>query len=310
MAQRTFEMAALPPFRLDLTVWALRRRPDNAVDVWDGHTYCRALTLEGGTIEVAAVQDGLPAAPRLTVTLTGLQLDRQTEDAARAALGRLLGLELDLSAFYRHAEDDPLLCNLAVRFRGLKPPRFPTLFECLVNAIACQQLTLTVGIRLLNRLAEAYGTAPVEGTSRAFPLPTQLAGLTAGRLRALGFSGAKARSSVELATASSAGTFDPAAIERLDDGDALDALVRLRGVGRWTAEYALLRGLGRLRIFPGDDVGARNNLARWLDRRGPLDYAGVQAAVRRWQPFAGFVYFHLLLANLADHGDLTEGSGI
>jgi DNA-3-methyladenine glycosylase II len=310
MARRTFSMTPPPPFRLDLTVWALRRRRDNAVDVWDGHTYRRALTLQGGTIEVAAVQGGSSAAPRLMVTLTGLRLDRQTEDAARAALARLLGLELDLSPFYRHAEGDPLLGTLAARFRGLKPPRFPTLFECLVNAIACQQLTLTVGIRLLNRLVEAYGSAPGERTSRAFPRPTQLAGLPAERLRPLGFSGAKARSIVELATASSAGAFDPAAIERLDDGDALAALLPLRGVGRWTAEYALLRGLGRLRIFPGDDVGARNNLARWLDRRGPLDYAGVQAAVRRWQPFAGLVYFHLLLANLAEHGDLTEGSSV
>jgi len=302
-------MPALPPFRLDLTVWALRRRPDNAVDVWDGHTYRRALTLERGTIELAAVQDGSSAAPRLTVTLTGLQLDRQTENAARAALARLLGLERDLSPFYRHAEGDPLLRTLAARFRGLKPPRFPTL-ECLVNAIACQQLTLTVGIRLLNRLAEAYGTTPGEGTSPAFPLPTQLAGLAPEALKPLGFSAAKARSIVELATASSAGTFDPAGIERLDEGHAVAALLRLRGVGRWTAEYALLRGLGRLRIFPGDDVGARNNLTRWLDRRGPLDYAGVQAAVRRWQPFAGFVYFHLLLANLAEHGNLTENSSV
>jgi DNA-3-methyladenine glycosylase II len=310
MARRTFSMTPLPPFRLDLTVWALRRRRDNAVDVWDGRTYRRALTLDGGAIELATVQGGSFATPRLMVTLTGAHLDSRTEEVARAALARLLGLELDLSPFYRHAEDDPLLRTLAARFRGLKPPRFPTLFECLVNAIACQQLTLTVGIRLLNRLAEAYGTAPGEGTSRAFPRPTQLAGLTPERLRPLGFSGAKARSIVELATASSAGAFDPAAIERLDDGHALAALLPLRGVGRWTAEYALLRGLGRLRIFPGDDVGARNNLARWLDRRGPLDYAGVQAAVRRWQPFAGFVYFHLLLASLAEHGDLTEGSSV
>ena len=42
------------------------------------------------------------------------------------------------------------------------------------------------------------------------------------------------------------------------------------------------------------------------DRREPLDYAGVQAAVRGWQPFAGLVYFHLLLANLAEHGTLPE----
>jgi len=100
-------------------------------------------------------------------------------------------------------------------------------------------------------------------------------------------------------TTPTAPRFEPAAIETLDDGQALQTLLRLRGVGRWTGEYALLRGLGRLHVFPGDDVGARNNLARWLDCREPLDYARVQAAVRHWQPFAGLVYFHLLLANLA-----------
>ena len=198
------------------------------------------------------------------------------------------------------------LSDLAERFRGLKPPRFPTLFECVVNAVACQQLTLTVGIRVLNRLAEAHGSALGEGSLHAFPLPAQLAQLTPETLKLLGFSRSKARSIVELAAGITAGTFDPAAVETLDDRAALAALMRLRGVGRWTAEYALLRGLGRLHVFPGDDVGARNNLARWLDRRGPLDYAGVQAAVRPWHPFAGLVYFHLLLANLAEHGMLTE----
>jgi DNA-3-methyladenine glycosylase II len=42
----------------------------------------------------------------------------------------------------------------------------------------------------------------------------------------------------------------------------------LRGAGRWTAEYVLLRGFGRLHAFPGDDVGARNNLQRWLGLPG------------------------------------------
>ena len=310
VAPRTFSVAALPPFRLDLTVWALRRRPDNTIDRWDGRTYRRALALETGTIELAAVQTGSAAFPELTVTLTGAQLGEQSEEAARAALARLLGLELDLSPFYRLAAADPFLHALAERFRGLKPPRFPTLFECLVNAIACQQLTLTVGIRLLNRLTEAHGTAPAAGTTRAFPIPTQLADLSPEALRPLGFSRAKSRSVVELAAGISNGMFDAAAIETLDDADALTALLRLRGVGRWTAEYALLRGLGRLHVFPGDDVGARNNLAHWLNRREPLDYAGVQAAVRKWQPFAGLVYFHLLLANLAHHGVLSKSSGV
>jgi DNA-3-methyladenine glycosylase II len=302
-------MAALPPFRLDLTVWALRRRPDNAVDTWDGSTYRRALAVDGVTIEVATVQSGSPVAPRLAVTLTGGRLDEQSEQAARVALTRLLGPELDLSRFYRLAEADPLLRTLAARFRGVKPPRFPTLFECIVNAIACQQLSLTVGVRLLNRLVQAYGTTPANSALHAFPDPTRLAGTAPETLMPLGFSRAKARSIVELAGEIAAGRFAAAAVETLDDREAVQALLRLRGVGRWTAEYAHLRGLGRLQDFPGDEVGARNNLARWLDRRGPLDYAGVQAAVHHWQPFAGLVYFHLLLANLADHGALTDGSG-
>ena len=286
-------------------MWALRRRPDNTIDRWDGRTYRRALPLETGGVELAVVQAGSTAVPELTVTLTGAELDEQTEEAARAALARLLGLELDLSNFYRLAAGDPFLHTLAGRFRGLKPPRFPTLFECLVNAIACQQLTLTVGIRLLNRLADAHGTPPPASNTRAFPLPTQLADRSPDALRPLGFSGAKSRSIIELAARIGTGMFDAAAIETLDDAAALTALLRLRGVGRWTAEYALLRGLGRLHVFPGDDVGARNNLTRWLDRREPLDYAGVQAAVGGWQPFAGLVYFHLLLANLADQGILA-----
>ena len=76
-------------------------------------------------------------------------------------------------------------------------------------------------------------------------------------------------------------------------------LLELRGVGRWTAEYVLLRGLGRLHIFPGDDVGAQKRLARWLGRPGPMDYADVCRAVERWQPYAGLVYFHLLLDGLS-----------
>ena len=68
-------------------------------------------------------------------------------------------------------------------------------------------------------------------------------------------------------------------LEHQDDAAAVARLRELRGVGRWTAEYVLLRGLGRLHVFPGDDVGARNNLQRWLGLLEPLDYDGVQRAL-------------------------------
>ena len=59
-----------------------------------------------------------------------------------------------------------------------------------------------------------------------------------------------------------------------------------------------MRGLGRLHVFPGDDVGARNNLQRWLGLLEPLDYHGVRRALAGWQPFQGLVYLHLLVRGL------------
>ncbi|MFN3929638.1 MAG: DNA-3-methyladenine glycosylase family protein, partial [Thermoflexus sp.] len=245
-------------------------------------------------------------APRLQVVLTASELPSGAEKAAVRALERLLGLRVDLGPFYRKLEGDPRLGPWIVRFKGLKPPRFPTLFETLVNAIACQQVTLTLGIRLLNRLAAAFGRRVEEDPQAppAFPQPGDLAGQDPAALQALGFSRQKARSILALAEAVVSGAVDLEAWERLADAEATARLQGLRGIGRWSAEYALLRGMGRLHIFPGDDVGARNHLRRWLGRRRPLDYEGVRRALAPWQPYAGLVYFHLLLKHLEEQGIL------
>jgi DNA-3-methyladenine glycosylase II len=68
----------------------------------------------------------------------------------------------------------------------------------------------------------------------------------------------------------------------------------------------LLRGLGRIEVFPGDDLGARNNLARWLHLRKPLDYGHAMRIVDKWKPFAGLIYFHLLLDGLERAGYLHQ----
>ena len=90
----------------------------------------------------------------------------------------------------------------------------------------------------------------------------------------------------------------------LTDELAKANLEQLRGVGRWTAEYILLRGLGRWHIFPGDDVGARNNLARWLKLSEDPDYEGVQRVLTKWRKYGGLIYLHLLLDQLAETGDV------
>jgi DNA-3-methyladenine glycosylase II len=205
------------------------------------------------------------------------------------------------------AMHDRRLAPLAEQFRGVKPPRFRTVFEAFVNAVACQQLSLTVGIELLNRLTTDFGlSADSYAPQHAFPRPEDLVHVGPNHFRQLGFSYDKARSILELADQMVLGRFDASALERADNSAALEQLCGLRGVGRWTAEYVLLRGLGRIDVFPGDDVGARNRLATWLKRREELSYEAVERIVARWRPYAGLVYFHLLLAGLAESGELSH----
>ena len=134
-----------------------------------------------------------------------------------------------------------------------------------------------------------------DGRAYAFPSPDDLAAREPDQLRALGFSRQKAQAIIELARAVAGGRLDLDELEALDDATAVMRLRALRGVGRWTAEYVLLRGMGRLHVFPGDDVGARNNLQRWLGLLEPLDYEGVRRVLAKSAPFQGLVYLHLLL---------------
>jgi DNA-3-methyladenine glycosylase II len=306
-APTSFMIEPVPPFRLDLTAWALRRRPGNIVDRWDGVAYRRAVKLDGIVAEVEVRQAGPPEAARLDVSVTtGAPIERTRAQAeVTATLARVLGFDLDLDEFYRRTRHDPHLGPLADRYRGLKPPRFPTMFESLANAIACQQLTLTVGIVLLNRLAESFGpigTMPSRADVHAFPDAADLISGTPAGLRRLGLSTRKAEYLLELARGVADGDFDLEALSNSDDDTVSASLQELRGIGRWSAEYALLRGLGRLGVFPGDDVGARNNLARRLGLERPVDYEGAQRAVARWAPYAGLAYFHLLLERIDDAG--------
>jgi DNA-3-methyladenine glycosylase II len=299
-----FYLTPVPPFRLDFTVWALRWRRENAVDRWDGETYQRVLPLDGGAAEVAVRQTRVSGRSKLEVQVIGA--NRSTKSAVATALERLLGLRIDLAEFYRFASLNPRLDRLATKFRGMKPPRFLTIFEALVNAIACQQVTLTLGIQLLNKVAARYAPSSDDDSMHAFPRPEDLANRRPEDFRCLGFSRQKGRAIIDLARSLITGQCDLEALAAEEDGAAVERLQSLRGIGRWSAEYALLRGLGRTHIFPGDDVGARNRLQRLLNLRQKLDYAAVARRLQRWRPYGGLVYFHMLLEGLDEGGAMDE----
>lgn len=301
----SFTLHPVAPYRLDLTVWVLRRLPINQMDRWDGQTYRRVLAPGVQPVEVEVSQTAAGRKPVLQVTVHGQRLTPRTRRYIEALLDQMLGLSIDLSPFYELAATDRRLSALIRPFVGFKPPRLGSVFEALVNGIACQQLSLIVGITLLNRLSTAFG--PTIGEEHGFPRPEDLAAAHLSDLRELGFSGRKAETILNLARSVNAGELDLESLTELDDSTAVARLRELRGVGRWTAEYVLLRGLGRLDVFPADDVGGQNKFRSWLKLAERPDYEAVYRILEPWRPYRGLLYFCLLLDHMARSGTL-QGS--
>ncbi len=306
----TVELSPTAPYRLDLTAWVLRRRDGNVVDRWDGEladgagVYERVFVTDAGPLDVSVVQTGPPDAPALVAQLRGPGCSLlRTRHEVTTTLRRSLGMDADLTGFAELARDQRL-GHLVERFGGVRPPRFHTWTEALTAAVSCQQLSLAVGITLLNRLAERYGERSPAGHP-SFPTAEALAVADPDELRAMGYSYRKAEVITDLARQVAEGTLDLDPLEHATDDEVLAELCRLRGIGRWSAEYVMLRGMGRLHVFPGDDVGAQNKLRRLLGVEGPLDHASTRRLLEQWHPFAGLVYFHLLLDGLADAGLVT-----
>ena len=303
-----FSVKPVPPFRLDLTSWTLRRRQSNMMDLFDGIRYQCAITLANKVIEMSVIQTGSVEKPHLKVAISGNRIGPTELQLARKNLELLLGLKIDLTDFYQSAKHNPRVWELVKGFRGVKPPRFPSIFETLVNAISCQQVSLTVGLLLMNRLAWNYGRAISGETSsiHAFPTAQDLSNLEMDSLRRFGFSTQKSRYIVGLARSVVNEEVDLENLASMNDEDTLNYLQSIPGIGRWSSQYALLRGLGRLHRFPADDVGAQNGLKRLLGLRKRPNYERTIELIEPWQPYAGVMYFHLLLNRLNNEGILTQ----
>jgi len=305
--QLTFSIKPLPPFRLDFTAWVLRRRSTNIVDRLQNGVYGRVLMLDDVPVEVAVCQRGSVETPLLMVSVTAGRSVSPTD--IRRAIEDMLGTRVDMNDFYAKAEEENgKLGELVRRFRGVKPPRFPSIFEALVNAVAGQQVSLGAGVQFLNRLSQTYGRRiELSGSLHyAFPRPSDLSNLPVDELRPLGFSTRKSRTLIELSRKVATGALELDSIGHMSEDRALVYLDEIPGIGRWSSEYVLLRGLGRTNIFPGDDVGARNGLTRLLNIKSDLDYDGVKQALVEWKGYGGLLYFHLRLNQLENSGYISR----
>ena len=290
------ELHVVAPYRLDLTVSALRRLSTNVVDVFtpDGH-YMRVLAGASGAMMVDVVQ---LRADALRVTIDGNASDHEW---ALTLVKRMLGVDRDLAHFDRAAARLQWLRQLARRMRGVKPPRYPTLWEAFVNTIAFQQVSLQAASAIARRLIVA-SEHPVEREGvrlYAFPNIEHVLDAKTNVLRTIGFSARKLATLRRVGEALASGALDEAMLEEQSSVDAAATLQRIKGIGPWTAAVILLRGLGRLDVFPLRDTSVARNLAL-VGGRASLDVATIVEALR---PQQGMLYYHLLLARLESRGE-------
>lgn len=297
-------LSVVTPFRLDLTVSALRRLPTNVVDVLTPNgEYVRALAGAHGPVIVRASQ----ARPdTLAVTIEGDARDAGEHERVLALVRRTLGVDRDLTHFSRAAAGIRWLSPLALRARGVKPPRYPTLWEAFVNAIVFQQVSLNAASAIARRLIMALGT-PLKTTDTPlylFPSGERVLNAEDDVLRASGLSASKIATLRRAGDALASGTLDEAMLEQRASTEAAALLRQLKGIGPWTATVILLRGLGRLDVFPMRDTSIARNVALVAGQM-PLDVASVLAALH---PQQGMLYYHLLLARLEARGELERAS--
>jgi AraC family transcriptional regulator of adaptative response / DNA-3-methyladenine glycosylase II len=256
-----------------------------------------------GTLAKAVWLDGVPAvlritfaAPRARCEVLGAGLSPARAFAAHATAVRMLNLAADPADFEARARRSPL-ARLVRRRPGLRVPRTADAFEAVVWTVVGQQVNVEFAATLRHRLVARYGT-PVAGL-RAHPTPGQLAAADPAELRQLQFSGRKAEYLQQLAAAAAAGDLDLGLDLAEPAGRVHRRLRAQRGLGPWSASYALLRGFGFLDCAPVEDVGLQAALQQALALADRPDASAVAELLAPYAPWRSLATYHLW-TSLAD----------
>ncbi len=299
-----FSLSPQGPYSLDRTLARFSRFPES-VDRFEEGIYRRLLFLRGRPLFVDVRQKGPPSRARLVIEITGNQArTREAKALARRVLDRVLGTSTDVRPFYRRFRGDTLLGPIIRRHAGLRVAGRLTAWETLLQIVLSQQIHLKLAHGMLADLAEHLGrSARLDGRLYySFPSPGAIEAERLSALRRFRLSQAKAETLKRLASAFVNRELSDEKLSSLPDEEAIDLLTSHKGVGRWTAEFTLLRGLGRMDIFPGGDLGVVKYLAQ-----GMLGYDGLalekdmRRFAERWRPYRG-------LALIYAYAELTHRS--
>lgn len=250
----TVRLAVRTPFAVAEVLGFIGERAIPGLETWDGRTYIRALDLPGGDGLVAVIAGDDHLAASITVSSwTDL-------GAAIQRVRRLFDLDADPIAIDQALSRHRGLASLVRAVPGRRAPASVDPFETAVRAVAGQQVSVAGARTVAGRLVAVAGVPIAVGSApqlHRFPRPTELIdapddafAMPAARrdtIRALAAAVADGRLALHFGVEPSA---------------AREQLLAVRGIGPWTADYVVMRGLGHPDIFLHADLGVRQAVDR------------------------------------------------
>jgi AraC family transcriptional regulator of adaptative response / DNA-3-methyladenine glycosylase II len=158
-----------------------------------------------------------------------------------------------------------------------------------LRAILGQQVTVKGATTIAARFVEAFGdqiVTPFAELNRLTPAPARVAAATVDAVARLGIVSARANSILALAKVHDSGLLSLEGGAPRTPGDAIKALVRLPGIGPWTAQYIAMRALRWPDAFPKEDIAVRSRL-------GNVSASQAEALSQHWRPWRSYAVMHL-----------------
>ncbi len=254
--------------------------------------YRRTVSIDGvaGVVEVTPPEGGNELLARIRLAAS-VDLSQVAE-----RLRRIFDLGADPQEISGQLARDPYLSDTVRNLSGLRVPGAWDGFELAVRAILGQQVSVKAATTLAGRLVEAHGEPldpeiggnGFESLRFVFPSAESLAGAD---LTGIGLTRARAAAISTLAQKVAKGEL---AIESgLGLDETLQRLLRLPGVGEWTAQYIAMRALGEPDAFPPTDLGLRRALA---SGRQPISGARLAEIAEAWRPWRAYAAMALWMS--------------
>jgi DNA-3-methyladenine glycosylase II len=277
-----------------------------AIRTYDKGIYRHTLDIEEKPFLIALQSEGDPEMPELSCSVfpdpgeAGIK-----QESVITLISSIFNIYDDLRPFYRHIEGDEVLSGITRKLNGLKAPTTPTVFEALVDSVIEQQISLKVAHSLQNRLIKAVGKQLMLDNSVFFcyPTPAVLSETPPEVFRECGMTLRKGEYIRGISRAIISGDLDLEKFRRYDDTDTIiEEMMNIRGVGKWTAELTILRGIHKLDAFPADDVALRRIMARYYTSGQPVSASQARDIAAGWGKWKGLAAFYLEIADLLKRG--------